>query len=349
MNILILSIFAIVVVLSFIEDYMPAWHKVILLFSICIALICIATFKPMTTADAGNYERYFYFNDSILIETLTEPSYRYLSRLFLLFGFDVIAIFFTYALIAIPIKLTFFWKLTPFVFTAMIVYVGIYYPMQDVVQIRSGVAAAFLLWAMIPLQEGRYLQATALFIIATLFHYSSLVFLPLLFVGNMEIDKYWKWILGITIPICILLYLAGFGAVNLIPGGAIEGKLEHYKEISETGVGVGEAYIPYKQIMFLGEIVLLYVFIFFYETIHRHCRYAPILIKVLVLEMSFLILFADIEVLGKRLHDLFGIFDAIAFTCLLYIIRPRYVVRIGLAAFCLVHYLVHMFHDIYFP
>ncbi len=346
MDILILSIFAIVTGLSFLEDHMSAWQKFILLFSICIALICIATFKPMTTADAAGYEKYFYFHDNIIIETMTEPTYIYLSRLYISLGFGVIAMFFTYALIAIPIKLTLFWKLTPFVFTAMIVYIGIYYPMQDVVQIRSGAAVAFLLWSMIPLQEGRYLWATVLFLTATLFHYSSLAFLPILFVGNMEIGKYWKWILGVSIPICILLYLAGFGAVNLIPGEAIEGKLEHYKEVSETGAA--QEYVPYKQITFLAEIVMLYVFIFFYETIHRHCRYAPILIKVLALEMGYLILFADIEVLGKRLHDLFGAFDALTFTCLLYIIRPRYVARIGLAAFCLLHYIVHMINEIYF-
>ena len=346
MDILILSIFAIVVVLSFLEDYMPAWQKLILLFSICIALICISTFKPMTTADAVSYEKYFYFNDSFIIETMTEPTYIYLSRLFLSLGFGITAIFFTYALIAIPIKLTLLWKFTPFVFTAMIHYVGIYYPMQDAVQIRSGVAAAFLMWSMIPMMEGRRLQTIALFLIATLFHYSSLAFLPILFVGKMEINKYWKWFLGVSVPICILLYLAGIGSVNLIPGDAIEGKLEHYKEVSETGAA--EMYIPYKQITFLGEFVLLYVFIFFYETIHRHCRYAPILIKVLALEMGYLILFADIEVLGKRLHDLFGTFDAISYACLLYIVRPRYLIRIGIAAFSLVHYIVHMVHDIYF-
>lgn len=346
MDILILSIFAIVTGLSFLEDHLSAWQKTILLVSIGIALICIATFKPMTTADAAGYEKYFYFHDNIIIEAMTEPTYIYLSRLYLSLGFGVVAIFFTYAMLAIPLKLTLLWKFTPFVFTSMIVYVGIYYPLQDVVQIRSGVAAAFLLWSMIPLQEGRYLKATALFIVATLFHYSSIAFLPILFVGNMEIGKYWKWILGVSIPICIALYVAGFGAISLVPGGAIEGKLEHYKEISETGIS--EMYVPYKQITFLAEIVVLYVFIFFYETIHSHCRYAPILIKVLALGMAYLILFADIEVIGKRLHDLLGTFDAVAFACLLYIIRPRYVVRIVLAAFSLTHYIVHMVHEIYF-
>ncbi len=346
MDILILSIFAIVTGLSLLEDHMSAWQKVIFLFSICIALICITTFKPMTTADAANYEKYFYFNDTILFETITEPTYIYLSRLYISLGFGVISIFLTYALIAIPLKFTLFWKLTPFIFTAMIVYTGIYFPMQDVVQIRSGVAVAFLLWSIIPLQEGRYLWATVLLLTATLFHYSSLAFLPILLVGNMKIGKFWKWTLAISIPICILLYLAGFGAVNLIPGGAIEGKLEHYKEVSETGAS--QDYVPYKQISFLAEIVMLYLFIFFYDTIHRNCRYAPILIKVLALEMGYLILFADIEVLGKRLHDLLGAFDAITFSCLLYIIRPRYVARIGLAAFCLFHYIVHMVNEIYF-
>lgn len=346
MDILILSIFAIVTGLSFLEDRLSAWQKLFLLFSICIALICITTSKPMTTADAANYEKYYYFNDNIIIEAMTEPTYIYLSRLFLSFGFGVIAIFITYALIAIPIKLTLLWKLTPFVFTATMIYVGIYYPIHDVVQIRCGVAVAFLLWSIIPLQEGKYRRAIILFIIAILFHYSSVAFLPILLVGNMKIDKRWKWILAVSIPICLLLYLAGFGAINIIPGEAIEGKLDYYKEVHDTGGE--EKYVPYKQITFLAEFVMLYAFLFFYDTIHRHCRYAPILIKILALEMSYLILFADIEVLGRRLQELFGIFDAISFACLLYVIRPRYIVRIGLAAYCLFHYIVQMMSEIYF-
>lgn len=346
MDALILSIFAIVVGFSFLEDHLSAWQKFMLLFSICIALVCISTLKPMTTADAANYEKYYYFNDNIIIEAMTEPTYIYLSRLFLSLGFGVIAIFLTYALIAIPIKLTLLWKLTPFAFTAMMVYVGIYYPIHDVVQIRCGVAVAFLLWAMIPLQKGKYLWAIALFLIAILFHYSSVAFLPILLVGNMEIGKRWKWFLAISIPVCLLLYLAGFGAVSLLPGEAIEGKLDYYKEVHDTGGE--EKYVPYKQITFLAEFVMFYVFIFFYDTIHRHCRFAPILIKVLALEMGYLILFADIEVLGRRLQELFGMFDALSFTCLLYIIRPRYIVRLGLAAYCLFHYVVQMLSEIYF-
>ena len=346
MDFVILTIFSIIVILSFMEDYIPSWQKAFALIILGIALITTATFKPMTTADAVNYEKYYYFHDNIIIETLTEPTYIYLSRIFLSLGYSVIAIFLTYAMIAIPTKLTLLWKLTPFVCTATMVYVGIYYPLHDVVQIRCGVAVAFLLWAMIPLQKGKYLWAIFLFLIAFLFHYSSVAFLPILLLGNMKIDKRWKWFLAISIPICLLLYMAGFGAINLLPRAVIEGKIDYYKEVHDTGGE--EKYVPYKQITFLAEFVMFYAFIFYYDTIYRHCRFAPILIKVLALEMGYLILFADIEVLGRRLQELFGMFDALSFTCLLYIIRPRYVIRIGLAVYCLFHYIVQMMSEIYF-
>ncbi len=346
MDILILSIFVIVVVMSFLEDYMPSWQKLLILFAIGIALICISTFKPMTTTDAKSYEYYYYYNDDIIVETATEPTFIYLSRFFLSYGFEVIAMFFVYAILAIPLKLSALWKTTPYVFTALIVYMGIYYPLHDVVQIRCGVATAFLLWALVPLAKRKYLLATVLTFVATMFHYSSLAFLPILFVGNMQVGKFWKYLLGAAIPICLALYMVGISAVSLIPAAIIEGKLDIYKEMSEAG-GWAE-YIPYKQVTFLAEFVLLYVFLFFYDTIEKHCVYAPILIKILALEMGCLVMFAEIPVLGGRLHDLFGVFNTLAFTCCLYCIKPKYVAKIGICIFSLSYYLIQMFNHTYF-
>lgn len=347
MDVLILSIFAIVVALSFIEDYLSVWQKVLILITIGIAMICIATFKPMTTADATNYEIFFYNNDDTFTEISTEPTYIYLSRFYLSLGFGITAIFFTYAMLAIPLKLTLLWKMTaPFTFTSMIVYIGIYYPLHDVVQIRCSVAVAFLLWAIIPLEKRQYLKAAALMAIATMFHYSSLAFLPILLFGNFKVGKFWKYFLGVAVPICLLLYLAGFSAFSLVPKSLVEGKLDIYKDLSDAGYW--DKYIPYKQMSFLAEFTLLYFFIYFYDTIEKHCKYAHILIKVLVLEMGYLIMFAEVEVLGNRLHELFGMFNVLAYTQCLYCIKPRYAVRIGLAVFSLTYYLAQMYNEVYF-
>ena len=346
MDIIILSLFAIVVAMSFLEDYMPSWQKMLALIVLGLTLICVAAFKPMTTTDARTYEYYFYNTDDPIVEIATEPTYIYLSRFVLSHGGEIVVIFFIYALLAISVKLTVLWNITPYVFTAMIVYMGIYYPLHDVIQIRCGVAAAFLLWALIPLAKRQYLYAVGLTLVATMFHYSSLVFLPIILVGNMRVGKYWKYLLGATIPICLVLYLMNIGAISLIPGSIIEGKLDIYKEMSEAGGW--EEYIPYKQLTFLAEFALLYIFLFFYDTIEEHCIYAPILVKILVFEMFFLTMFTEIPVLGGRLHDLFGMFNAVAFTCCLYCIRPLYAARIGIAVFSLGYYLIQMFDHMYF-
>ena len=346
MDILILSIFAIVVVLSFMEDYMPSWQKKLVLTVIGVALVCIAAFKPMTTTDALSYEYYYLNNDNPVVEIATEPTFIYLSRFYLSYGFGIVSMFLTFALIAIPVKLTAIWKVTPYAFTAMIVYMGVYYPLHDVVQIRCGVASSFLLMSIIPLAKRKYLQATCLTIIAVLFHYSALAFLPVLFIGNMKVGKYWKILLGVSIPICLALYLMGKGAVSLIPSALIEGKLDLYKESSESGDWA--MYVPYKQIMFLAEFAMLYVFILFYDTIEKHYIYTPILIKILVIEMGFLVMFSEIPVLGGRLHDLFGIFNILAFTCCMYCIKPKYAVRIGITILSLTNYLIYMSYHLYF-
>ena len=346
MDIIILSIFAIVVILSFLEDYMPSWQKMMVLITISIVLICISTFKPMTTTDAMTYEYYFIQNDDSLIEVATEPTYIYLSRLILAYGGEITVMFFIYALIAIPLKLAAMWKMTSYIFTALIVYVGIYYPLHDVVQIRCGVAAGFLLWALVPLAKRQYLWATALTIVATLFHYSSLAFIPILLVGNMRVGNYWKIFLGVTIPICLALYVMGYSAISLIPNSIIEGKLDFYKQMGEAGGW--EEYIPYKQIPFLAEFVLLYIFLLFYNTIEKHSIYASILVKILVYEMGCLILLAEVPVIGARLHELFGMFNVLAYACCIYCIKPHYIVKIGLALFSFVFYLIQMHSHPYF-
>lgn len=347
MNIIILSIFAVVTILAFVEDYMQIWQKQIALTAICIILVCVAAFKPMTTTDAGTYAYYFYFNDDPIIEIATEPTYIWLSRLILALGGEAIVIFIIYALLSIPLKVSMLWHLTPYIFTAMIVYVGIYYPMHDVVQIRCGVATAFLLWSIVPLAKKQYPKTVALTLIATLFHYSALAFLPIILIGNIKITKYLKYVIGAAIPICLILYTVNISAVSLIPSSLIEGKVDLYKEMSESGNWV--EYVPYKQVTFLAEFALLYIFLFFYDTIEKDCTYAPILIKILVFEMIFITMFAEIPVLGGRLHELFGAFDAIAFTCCLYCIKPKFIVRVGICLFSLAYYIIMMNDKVYFP
>jgi hypothetical protein len=50
-------------------------------------------------------------------------------------------LFFTYAIIAIPIQLSALWKLSKMPFLTLTLYISYYYMMHDMVQIRCSVAS----------------------------------------------------------------------------------------------------------------------------------------------------------------------------------------------------------------
>lgn len=332
-----------------VEDYLTPRQKVLITVCISIVLVVLSAIKDVeTTTDAANYEVMFYNNDSILVELTTEPTYVLASRMVQYLGGGVGIVFLLYALLTIPLKLMAVLRLTPFFFTAMMVYVGIYYPLQDVVQIRAGAAAAFLLMSLVPYTDRRYKLTALLFLCATLFHYSSLAFLPLYLVGNASINKYWKYGIGVTIPFVLALYVIGFNPYELIPSQSIGGKLELYQKIADKDSDISSLYIPYKQVIFLGKVVLLYLYLYLYDSISACTKYAPVVLKALTLSMVYYVVLAPIPVIGSRTHDLLGIVDIVAFTYCLYCIRPGYMVKAGILCFALVIYVMGMLRNAYF-
>lgn len=67
-------------------------------------------------------------------------------------------------------------KMTPYLFSALVIYIPVYYELHDLVQIRAAVAGAFLMLALYLYADKRYLYTTLAFIAAIMCHYSSAVF-----------------------------------------------------------------------------------------------------------------------------------------------------------------------------
>ena len=189
MHLTIAVLFAITVVIAFLEDYLKEVHKIVILAGYAIFMILLATTKSIDhTADAPIYEHIFYNNDELLVELTTEPTYIYLSRIVLFFGGSLMIMFLIYAVITIPTKLKAIYNLTPYIFTALLIYIPVYFELHDMIQIRAAAASAFVLSSLIPLSNKKYWQATLLVIIAVLFHYSSIIFIPFLFIGNRKLS-----------------------------------------------------------------------------------------------------------------------------------------------------------------
>lgn len=333
MHFIIAGLFAATVLMAFLEDYLKDSNKVAVLIGYVVFMIILATTKSIEhTADAAAYEDMFYGNDNVFTSLVTEPTFIYLSQLVLSFGGTIVAIFFIYALIAIPAKMKILYGMTPYVFTALLIYIPIYFEVQDLIQIRAAAAAMFLLASLIPLSEKRYLLATLLMITALLFHYSSAVFFPFLFIGNRKWSLTLRIICAAMIPVCFAMYLLKLDWFSFVPSfsGVIEYKLEGYKESAEKGKW-GDLYPLYANLYYLSKCAMLLLCLYYYDFIAQKHKMAPLLISLFAASTLFLPSMATIPVLASRVSDLYGIVDCIVFTFLLYLVEPKYLARTVIA------------------
>jgi hypothetical protein len=347
MHLLISGLFAVTVVMAFLEDYLKEIHKIVILAVLAILMVLLATTKSIDhTADGTIYEHIFYNNDEILTQLTTEPTFLWLSRLVLALGGGLIWMFLIYALIAIPTKLKALYGMTPYIFTALIIYIPIYYELHDLIQIRAAAACAFLLLALNPLSNKRYWTATLLMIIAILFHYSSVVFIPFLFIGNRQLGYNSRLVVACVIPVCFVIYLMGKDLFSLIPSSILGGKLDYYQKTSEKGEW--EMALLYKNVYFMLKVAMMYLCLYFYNHIVENNRLAPLLLNLFLASILSPMLFSTIPVIASRVSDMYGIIDCIVFTFALYLFSPRYLARFGILIIGIYMLIYHMMSDDYF-
>lgn len=321
-------LFVIAAALSFVEERLSDRVRTLTLVGFVLAMITMATFKDIaTTADAENYVEYFYNNDDPLIELMTEPTYIYLARFLILIGVGIVPLFFIYAVITIPVKLYALQHMSPYIFTALMVYIPVYYLLQDVIQIRAGAAAGFLLLSLYMTCEKRYAWAATALVVGTLFHYSCMVFLPVMLWRNRSLGVVLRCVLGTLVPLGFLMYFMGIDLLSFLPSTFMGGKVDFYKESAETGGDWSEYIVPYKNLYLLVKCLLLFLCLIFYNTIKSHSKYVDTCLIMLGLSIFICVSMATIPVVAGRISDLYGLTDAITFTFILYFVKPSWLVR----------------------
>lgn len=349
MNIFVAVLFVIVLLLSLAEDYIEERKKYCILAGLLLVMIAAATVKPIgVVADSEAYEDMFYNNDNPLIEAMTEPTFIYISRLVLLFGGGVAVVFFIYALISIPTKLLFIDKMTPCLFTAMVIYVPVYYELHDLVQVRAAAAGAFLVVSLYCYANKRYVSTAVAFVVACLFHYSSISFLPVLLIGNFAGGKVGRMVMACFVPLGFAFYFAHRDLFSLLPSALTAGKIDFYKDSAETGLGWDEMLAPYKNLYFLVKCAMFYVYLYYYEYLKDKSRYfVPIMLSEAG-SFFWLLSMSTIPVLASRVSDLYAIFDAIFFTFAIYLIEPKIVVKVAIACVGAYMLVYNMLYSSYF-
>lgn len=308
-------------VLSYVEDYLGK-YKILVYYILTLSLVCVAAFRPIgCDNDSINYEYFFKNYDAKEVVLNVEFSYRWLCGIISKISDTVRPIFIIYAVIGVSVKMCAFKKYSDMWSLCVLIYLGYYYLLHDLTQIRASIASGIFLFAIKPLAEKKKWKYFFMICLASLFHYSSLLLLPFLLIDNNELTNLKKYLLALLVPIGYLVYFFHINLVATIPIPYISDKIEIYQALNEKGVMGDE--INVFNMVFLVEILVYLFLLLKYNLIIEYNKYLPIMIKIMGLSIFSFLIFATLPVLAFRTHDLYGIVDIILFTNIYYVIRPR--------------------------
>lgn len=320
MGALLTILFIAIFVAALLEEYLGI-YKIFLYVSIFIAMVCFTSFRPIGfDRDSPQYEAYFLGSTSSYAESV-EPLFKVLAAVTGVFSDDVHLLFFVFAFLSLGIKFYAIRKLSPTLFLPLLIYFGSHYILQDLTQIRAGLAAAFILLAIIDTAEGKRKNAIGWIFLATMSHYSALMMIPILFLSNESLTAKWKYALYGVVPFSFLLYTFDINMLLSLPmPEGVKEKVDAYQTFADFGLFDKNAFIT----PLIGVKLMVYYFcVFFSEAIEVHIPKINILLKVLGLSFVFYYFFASITIMSQRLSELYEIVQIIIYASFIFTIRPK--------------------------
>lgn len=317
----LLSIQMIVFFLAMIEERIQRYVKPIYL-CLGIMLIMLVGLRPLgIDSDSENYEYYYSHYDDDTIMFTVEYSFKLFAEILNSFTSDVHAIFLLYAFLAISIKFFAFRKLSlNSFFLPIVVYMGDYFIMHEMTQIRAGVVSSLVLLCCAAIVEGQKKKALLIVCACCFFHYSAISLFPLLFISGKNMSQKSRGLWALVIPVAYLIYFSGFNPLIDISIPYIGDKLQAYQVMKDKGM-IGEHINVFNAVLMV--IVLAYYYnLYFYDTIYKYNKNLPIILKTTAISVFSFVFLSFLPVLAYRVYALYGITSILLFTNIYYTIKP---------------------------
>ncbi len=267
----------------------------------------------------------FYENPSGIVAVLTEPTFKLINGVARLCGLPIL-IFVIYAFLAIPLKVCAIRRLSPYWYMSILLWYTHLFLIQEMTQIRVAVSTAFFLFSLPFLAKGCKLKFILFVVISVLFHYSALVLLPLIFIGNKPLSRPLRVIL-IVVP--ILAYTSssvGIEILKMIPIPFIQTKLQMYEDLMVYKGGIW-ADINIYNAMAMIRLSAYYILIWKYDYLSDKYPYMPILLKIFCYSVCLYVGFSFMPPLAIRVEEYLSIIDCILLPLLAVLVRPHWLGR----------------------
>lgn len=328
-------IFFYILIIAVISNNFTLKTKKILLEINVILLIILAGMRGFGV-DADYKAYYLLFRkipaiDNMFFHTLSflkvanyEPSYIFINSiaktLFGEYSFQIVIM--TYAIISISMKKLAIIKLTDFWEYSLLIYFSTYFLLQDMTQIRIGVATGFILLS-IPYIINRNLKFFLIFMaFAVLFHYAAIVFVPMYLLNVKKINKtLYISIIILSIALALTKYTP-FDIILKYDFGVFTDKIRNYL----LGQAWDKRTINIFNFATIIQLIITFIFIFYSSKIEN--KNAILLTKLSAIGIFAFFIFSASPVIAFRVSDIFNTVLMILIPYFFYIVKPKVIVEI---------------------
>ena len=284
---------------------------------IAIILIILAGLKTGGVTDILEYKEWYEKYYAFDLNSSFEPGYQLFISISKQLGFDFSLFYLLIAVISISIKSKVFYKLTPYVGAAFLIYFTGCFFERDNDGIRQGLSISFCFLGLYYLNKDCTLKFLVSSIIATTIHYTSIIFfIALLLAKFRSKDK----IIIIVICAALICSIANIFITSylipMIPFMVSLNKLEIYSsnQYSEgLGISIG----------ILFRIAILFMFILVKNRIRITETLYYLLRNGLAFSIVCSLLFGDFVIIAHRLPYVFREFQIFIFPYILSAVPSR--------------------------
>lgn len=292
-----------------------AKHKIYLFF-LSILLIIIATFRDSEMRDYLNYYEFFLKGSA----DWKEPSFTLFTSFTSSYNINPIWGFFIFALLSISIKMYDIVKLSPSFWGSFIVWLGSTFILHDMIQIRAAVASGILIWSIKYIYYRRFYHFIICILLASAFHYSSLVFCLFYFLKPYKIQKKLYLIIIPIAYICASWGITFGGLVSSINLPSIQTLYKFYC-LENDSLNI---FNPFQILRIITAVILVYR----NNIIMKFYPYSTIVIKIYVIGIISLLLLSDISTLAIRVSELILCVEILTVPLIVYIF-PKFQLIFG--------------------
>lgn len=345
-----MSIYFIIILLLYCISIVSSKKNVLLCLVICILLSLFAGLRADNVASDYTVYKYLfarvdsiqaYFTEGSLFPIEYEPFFYMIPAFWNMIFFNqdtaILCCFLTYAFLSVFIHGYIYMRYSNNVFIAFWIYFSYFFFLQEMTQIRAGLAIAICYLGIELIVKRKLLRFAAVVAIATCFHYSACIF-GLAYFFDTRVYERNNWIFAILLSLAFGLFISkmNFSIFDQFDSFFGLSKLAKYNNIDKE---------PFFGTKLFFLLITTAPFAFILNEIKSKNIYIIIIGKIYLFSLISYCLFSFVPVLSYRISDIFAAIQPIMFTYTFILLKEKIYIHITMLLFCLLC-LIHLIYNI---